>query len=192
LAFMQRLAGDTVGAGLTAEQVRNTHEQLCRVQPDNFYLAAMLSQAYAAMGRKDSALKVAERTITLLPRTKDAVSGPTYEENLALIQTIFGENSRAITTLTQLLQTPYNSWVYGSTITSALLRLDPIWDPLRSDPAFQKLCKDKQPEIRAISSPRLNTGDRLQQIRSLANAIDLFNQSVARDPSFFRGYCQLA
>jgi len=154
LAFMQRLAGDTVGAGLTAEQVRNTLEQLCRVQPDNFYLAAMLSQAYAAMGRKDSALKVAERTITLLPRTKDAVSGPTYEENLALIQTIFGENSRAITTLTQLLQTPYNSWVYGSTITPALLRLDPIWDPLRSDPAFQKLCKDKQPEIRAISSPR--------------------------------------
>ena len=68
-----------------------------------------------------------------------------YEENLALIQTIFGENSRAISTLTQLLQTPYNSWLYGPTpITPALLRLDPIWDPLRADPAFQKLCEEKQ------------------------------------------------
>ena len=44
----------------------------------------------------------------LLPRAKDAVSGPAFEENLALIQTIFGENSRAISTLTELLQTPYN------------------------------------------------------------------------------------
>jgi hypothetical protein len=52
-----------------------------------------------------------------------------------------------------LLEMPYNSWVYGSTITPALLRLDPLWDPLRSDPAFQKLCEDKQPRIRAISSP---------------------------------------
>ena len=72
--------------------------------------------------------------------------GPRSEENLALIQTMFGENSRAISTLTQLLQTPYNSWLYyASSITPALLRLDPIWDPLRADPAFQKLCEEKQP-----------------------------------------------
>ena len=68
---------------------------------------------------------------------------PAAEENLALIQTIFGENSRAISTLTRLLQTPYSSWLYGTPITPALLRLDPIWDPLRGDPAFQKLCEDK-------------------------------------------------
>jgi hypothetical protein len=66
------------------------------------------------------------------------------EENLALIQTIFGENSHAITTLIPLLQTPYHSWLYGlAPITPAFLRLDPIWDPLRSDPAFQKLCEEK-------------------------------------------------
>ena len=46
----------------------------------------------------------------LMPRAKDAMDGPGLEENLALIQTIFGENSRAISTLTQLLQTPY--WAY--------------------------------------------------------------------------------
>ena len=59
-----------------------------------------LSHAYATMGVKDSALKVAERAIMLVPRAKDRMDGPAYEENLALIQTLVGENSRAISTLT--------------------------------------------------------------------------------------------
>jgi hypothetical protein len=81
----------------------------------------------------------------LLPRAKDAVSGPSLEENLAFIQTMFGENKPAISTLSDLLQTPYTSWLYGpEPITPALLRLDPLWDPLRADPAFQKLCEEKQ------------------------------------------------
>ena len=81
----------------------------------------------------------------LVPRAKDAVIGPGLEENLALIQTMFGENSRAISTLTRLLQTPYRADLRPTPITPALLRLDPLWDPLRGDPAFQKLCEEKQP-----------------------------------------------
>jgi serine/threonine protein kinase len=146
LAFTQRLAGDTAGAKVTAEQARNTLEQLCKHQPDNAVFLRPLSQAYAALGEKDSALKVAERAVMLLPRAQDAISGTSFEENLALIQTIFDENSRAISALTQLLQTPYGDATYGQTpVTPALLRLDPIWDPLRHDPAFQKLCEQKQP-----------------------------------------------
>ena len=98
------------------------------------------------MGEKDSAIKIAEGAIMLLPRTNDAAAGPLYEENLALIETIVGENSPAISTLTALLQTPYSSWYYGpAPITPTLLRLDPLWDPLRADPSFQKLCEEKQP-----------------------------------------------
>jgi serine/threonine-protein kinase len=96
------------------------------------------------MEEKDSALTEAERAIMLLPRSKDAVGGPYLEENLALIQTIFGENSHAISTLTPLLQTAYYGRYYRTPITPALLRLDPLWDPLRADPAFQKLCEEKQ------------------------------------------------
>ena len=146
LAFMQRLAGDAAGAKATAEQARNTLEQLYRNQPDNALVVGPLSHAYAATGEKDSALKLAERAIMLVPRAIDQVSGPTLEENLAFIQMIFGENSRAISTLTQLLQTPYSSWIYSpAPITPAFLKLDPIWDSLRTDPAFQKLCEKKQP-----------------------------------------------
>ena len=149
LALAQRLAGDTAGAKITAEMARNALEQLYRDLPDSVSRAggaARLSLAYAAMGQKDSALEAAERAIMFLPRSKDPVAGPHFEENLALIQTTFGENSRAIAILTQLLQTPYKTFVYGLTpITPALLRLDPIWDPLRSDPRFQKLCQEKQP-----------------------------------------------
>jgi serine/threonine protein kinase/Tfp pilus assembly protein PilF len=145
LAFMQRLAGNTAGARVTAEQARNTLEQLCRDQPDRVSFAGHLSEAYGFMGQNDLALKVAQRAIMLYPRSRDAMRGPAFEENLALIQTIVGDNSRAISTLTQLLQTPYDGWLYVAPVTPTLLRLDPLWDSLRGDPAFQKLCQEKQP-----------------------------------------------
>jgi TolB-like protein/Tfp pilus assembly protein PilF len=145
LAFAQRLAGDTARAKATAEQARNTLTRLCRDQPDNSFLAQQLALANAALGEKESALTEAERAIKLLPSARDPLSGPTREEVVALVQMIFGQTSRAISTLRMLLQTPYISWLYGPMpVTPALLRLDPIWDPLRQDPGFQKLCDEKQ------------------------------------------------
>jgi hypothetical protein len=80
----------------------------------------------------------------LLPSNKDAVDGPSFEENLALTQAMVGENSRSIATLRRLLQTPFESQFYGPVpLTPAFLRLDPLWDPLRADPAFQQLCEEK-------------------------------------------------
>jgi len=144
LAFTQRLAGDTAGARATAEQARNTLEQLYRDQPDNAWFATALSRAYAALDQKDSALKMAEQAIVLARSAKNPVAGPFFEENLAGIQTILGETSRPISTLARLLQTSGMSGC-RTPLTPALLRLDPTWDPLRKDPAFQKLCEQKQP-----------------------------------------------
>jgi tetratricopeptide (TPR) repeat protein len=147
LAIIQRLAGDTAGAKTNAEQARNTLRPLCKNQPDNYLFAGMLSLANAALGKKDSALMEAERAITLLPSAKDRMDGPGFEENLALIQTMFGANSQAISTLAQLLQTPYYSWFYSQTpVTPALLRLDPLWDPLRGDPRFEQIVASLAPK----------------------------------------------
>jgi len=145
LAGTQRLAGDTASAKATAEQARDTLGQLYKNQPDDGTLAAPLAVAYAWLDQKDSALKEAERAITLFPRAKDALAGPGLEESMALVEMLTGENGRAISTLTQLLQTPYAGSIYVVPVTPALLRLDPLWDPLRTDPAFQKLCAEKQP-----------------------------------------------
>src|SRR5881227_2618696 len=144
LALAQRVAGETAHAKADAEQARSTLESLKKDQPENAFVAAALAIAYAALDEKDSALNEAQRAITLLPSNKNRLSGPAFEENLALVEVIVGENTRAIATLTRLLQTPYGGWLYSPTpITPALLRLDPIWDPLRADPVFQKLCEEK-------------------------------------------------
>src|SRR4051794_35009936 len=143
LALTQRLAGDTASAKVSAEQARNTFEEAFRDRPDHLVRLEGLSKAHALTGEKELAVKEAERAVMLVPRAKDPQDVPGLEENVAVIQTMFDENSRAISILTRLLQTPYDSPMYPFVLTPALLRLDPVWDPLRADPDFQKLCQDK-------------------------------------------------
>jgi TolB-like protein/class 3 adenylate cyclase/Tfp pilus assembly protein PilF len=146
LALIQRVAGDTTSAKAVAEEARNTLEPIRKEQPDNAFVAAALAVAYAMLDEKESALNEAHHAMTLVPSSKDRLSGPGFEENLALVEMIVGENDRAISILTQLLQTPYGGWLYiAAPVTPTHLKLDPIWDPLRADPAFQKLCEEKQP-----------------------------------------------
>jgi len=144
LAFFQRLAGDSPGAKFTAKQAHDTWTALFENQPNSPDVLMNLALADSVMGQKDSALKQAAQAIILLPSAKDPLVEPGLEENLALICAMFGENDRAISTLTRLLRTPYITWLYGTPVTPALLRLDPLWDPLRTDPAFRKLCDEKQ------------------------------------------------
>ena len=144
LAWCQHDAGDAASAKVTAEQARNTLEPLYKDQQDNSVLAENLALLYAVLGNKESALKLSERAIMLAPSAKDHTYGPNGEENLALIQMMVGENSSAISHLTHLLQTPYNSWLYGPpAITPALLRLDPVWDPLARRSRISKTMRGK-------------------------------------------------
>jgi TolB-like protein len=140
LVLAQEYAGDTGGARATAQQLLGPLDTFGQKDPDNLILVSVLPIIHAVLGQKDAAIKEAERAITLLPSGKDAMAGPRNEENLAFVEVLVGEKNRAIPRLQRLLEIPYTEC-----LTPALLRLHPQWDPLRADPAFQKLCEEKKP-----------------------------------------------
>jgi TolB-like protein/Flp pilus assembly protein TadD len=144
LAFAQHIAGDKAAAQATAVQTRDRLVRLTREQPDNDWLAVILSQTHSIAGDNAAAWKEAERVKTITSSLSDVAIGPFADENMAVVATLSGEHSRAIELLSHLAHISYSGWLYGYPVTPAALRLDPTWDPLRSDPAFQKLCQERQ------------------------------------------------
>src|SRR6059036_3882437 len=115
-------------------------EPFLKEQPDNFSLIGDLALTNMSLGDKAAALAMSERAIAANPVEKDAVTGPIPIEILARVAARMGEPDRAIAALQKLLSTPYSgSFAFGVPLTPALLRLDPMFDPLRKDPRFQKL-----------------------------------------------------
>ena len=97
--------------------------------------------AHAGLGNKSEAIREGERSLVMLPRSEDSVLSPGIEELLARTKTEVGEASSAISRIERLLTVPYAP----GPITKALLRLDPAWNPLRSNPRFQQLIAGPDP-----------------------------------------------
>ncbi|PYK46860.1 MAG: hypothetical protein DME53_01265, partial [Verrucomicrobia bacterium] len=92
------------------------------------------------LGDKAAALALSDRAIAANPIEQNAVTGPVPIEVLARVTARMGEPDRAISVLQKLLSIPYSgAFAFGVPLTPALLRLDPMFDPLRNDPRFQKL-----------------------------------------------------
>jgi serine/threonine-protein kinase len=138
LGWAQQVAGDHAAAQESWRQARGELEPFLREQAENFQLIGDLALTNMGLGDKAAAFKLIEQAMAANPIEKDALLGPKSIEVLARVAAQMGEPDRAIAALQKVLSVPY----LENPLTPALLRLDPMFDPLRNDPRFQKLCEE--------------------------------------------------
>jgi TolB-like protein/Flp pilus assembly protein TadD len=114
------------------ERARPIAEKALRESPNDASRHVILGMILAGLGEKQLAIAEGKRAVELLPESEDALDGPKTTVALAQIYTWTGESDQALQLLDRSLSTPNG-------VTVHFLRLDPMWDPLRSDPRFQAL-----------------------------------------------------
>ncbi len=138
LAWAYQAAGDNAKAQPLYTELRAQMQAALLQRADDPDLHLALGFAAAGLGLKDEAIREGRKAVDLMPMSLDAYSGPAYPAYLAQLYVRVGENGQAIDTLRQVIALPSG----GSAISPALLKLDPVWDPLRNDPRFQKMIAD--------------------------------------------------
>jgi serine/threonine-protein kinase len=126
------LQGDEQKAQAKFEHAREVSEQLLRDAPEDAARHAQHGLILAGLGRKQEAIAEGRRAVELLPESQDAFDGPRCTASLAQIYALTGEADEAFRLIDHLLSVPNG-------LTIPVLKLDPIWDPLRKDPRFQAL-----------------------------------------------------
>jgi len=143
--FYKHLAYAMVYQAMNNQSLMNSHaeeastalEEALREHPEDSRIHASLGLAYAYLGRKEEAIREGKRAVDLYPQSKDAYGAPHYVNSLAMIYTVVGEYEEAINQLEYLMSIPS-----GDIISIPVLRLDPMWDPLRQHPRFQSLLEE--------------------------------------------------
>jgi TolB-like protein/Tfp pilus assembly protein PilF len=148
LGWAQEIAGDHTAAQESWRQARSELEPFLKEQPENWQLIGDLALTNMGLGDKAAALALSERAMAANPIEKDASNGPRPIEIHARVAAQMGEPDRAIAALQKILSIPcYGALAENVPLTPALLRLDPMFDPLRNDPRFQKLAASPAPKL---------------------------------------------
>jgi len=138
--------GDQRGIQEACGRALVTLEEKTDEHPDNHWFHGSLGLTYAYLGRKEEAIREAERAVTLMPVEKDAIGGLRPLERLARVYALLGEPDAAIERIEYLLSIPSTLAVVGGQLTSDGYQVHPFWDPLRDHPRFQALLEEYEVE----------------------------------------------
>jgi serine/threonine protein kinase/Flp pilus assembly protein TadD len=128
------IAGQTEAAKSAAKEALPLFEATLKEQPDNTLAMMGLSWVYCALGRNGDALRLSRQAADSMPIEKDAVTGPSFQVGLAEIEASAGAPEQAIKRIRHLLSIPA-----GMDLSISRLKIDPVWDPIRTRPDFQQL-----------------------------------------------------
>ncbi len=129
------LRGDRAKMRMWGDTAEKAFAAVLREAPDDAQQTAVHGVALAYAGRYDEAIRQGKRGLELQPPSKDMYFGPYIQHQLVRIYLLAGQPERALDTLEPLLEMPY-------TLTPAWMKIDPMFDPLRKSPRFQKLVED--------------------------------------------------
>jgi tetratricopeptide (TPR) repeat protein len=137
--LVARLRGDEPAARVAFTNARKELSQIVRDQPDYAAALCALGVIDAALANKEDAIREGGRAVELVPVSKSSIEGAMLIRYLAVIYAWTGDKDRAIERLSETMKLPAGFLSYGH------LRLNPIWDPLRGDPRFEKLIASLPP-----------------------------------------------
>ncbi len=146
LAQSARARGDQATAEQLLAAIEPEVTSWEKTHPEDPYNAKYLACYFAYRGRKDEAVRAAQRSVAAEPESVNAYFGPSRAADLALVYALVGETDKAITLIERLITTPGPVLLTSaSSITQADLRLRWEWDSLRNDLRFQKIVNGPEP-----------------------------------------------
>jgi serine/threonine protein kinase/tetratricopeptide (TPR) repeat protein len=130
--LVARMKGDSAGARVAFTAARVKQEQILRTRPDYGPFLVVVGLVDAGLGRNEEAMREGRQALELTSATHDSFDIVDVRYVYAQICAWTGDSRSALEQLEMLAKMPAGP-SYGE------LRLNPIWDPLRGDPAFEKI-----------------------------------------------------